>query len=59
MKKPVYHLPLDDNTKEQLSEDVRSLYNRLHDITVAHEGIVPRKVREEINRQLARPWEES
>lgn len=59
LKKPIYHVPLDDNKKEQLPEDIRGLYNRLYDITVEHEGIAPWEVREEINGQLARPWRES
>lgn len=52
-------MPLDDNKKKQLPEDIRVLYNRLYDITVEHEGIAPWEVREEINGQLARPWRES
>jgi len=59
LKKPIYHVPLDDKKKEQLPEDVRVLYNRLYDITVEHEGVAPWEIREEINGQLARPWRES
>ncbi|KAK4443295.1 hypothetical protein QBC34DRAFT_362321 [Podospora aff. communis PSN243] len=59
LKKPIYHVSLDDNNKEQLPEDVRVLYNRLYDITVEHEGIAPWEVRDEINAELARPWRES
>lgn len=43
LKKPIYHLPLDDNKKEQLPEDVRSLSSRLYDITIEYEGIAPRE----------------
>ncbi|KAH8907508.1 hypothetical protein BR93DRAFT_926528 [Coniochaeta sp. PMI_546] len=59
LKKPIYHMPLDDNKKEQLPQDIRALYDRLYDITVEYEGIAPWEVREEINGQLARPWRES
>ena len=38
LKKPIYHIPLNDDKKEQLPEEIRVLYNRLYDITVEQGG---------------------
>ncbi|KAB5581244.1 hypothetical protein GE09DRAFT_1213640 [Coniochaeta sp. 2T2.1] len=59
LRKPIYHVPLDDQNKDQLPEDIRELYNRLYDIAVEHEGIAPWEVWEEINAAAVRPFKES
>ncbi|KAB5511554.1 hypothetical protein GE09DRAFT_1209246 [Coniochaeta sp. 2T2.1] len=59
LRKPIYHVPLDDQNKDQLPEDIRELYNRLYDIAVEYEGIAPWEVREEINAAAVRPFKES
>jgi hypothetical protein len=59
LKKPIFHVALKDDTLKQLPRDVHELYNRLYDITVEHDGVVPWEVRTEINSQVARPLRDS
>lgn len=33
-------MPLDDNKKKQLLEDIYVLYNQLYDITIKYKGII-------------------
>ena len=59
LQKPIHHIPLDDQNKSQLPEDILPLYNRLYDIAVEHEGIAPEEVKEEINSIAVRPFKEA
>lgn len=52
-------MPLDNQNKGQLPEDIRELYNRLYDVAVEHEGIAPWEVWEEINAAAVRPFKET